>query len=211
MDETKYFYDEIAQKSFDDWFDNDELLPILRVFAEGLPKAPRILDLGCGTGGESRRLASLGARVTGVDFSEKSLELARAHVPGVDFVLADLRHIYFNEGSFDGILDAATLFHFSETDQENILKRLSVLLSPGGRFLSFYPEGDFEGLQEITVAGRTFRRYARQLHPAAWIAQVTGKGFLFVKYHECSVGSFRCMEFRKGRGIQYIDKNHRPI
>jgi 2-polyprenyl-3-methyl-5-hydroxy-6-metoxy-1,4-benzoquinol methylase len=38
-----------------------------------------ILDVGCGTGRISRHLATHGANVTGIDFSQKAIDLARSH------------------------------------------------------------------------------------------------------------------------------------
>lgn len=71
-EETKNFYNKTAHQSFKDWFNNPALLPTLSVFIQHLPEKPLVLDLGCGTGGESKRLLELGAKVTGIDFSEKS-------------------------------------------------------------------------------------------------------------------------------------------
>ena len=41
-----------------------------------------VLDVGCGTGRTSRYLASRGARVVGIDFSEKAIEIARKQSSG---------------------------------------------------------------------------------------------------------------------------------
>ena len=55
--------------------------PVIRplLVGDGSPTHPqRILDIACGNGLFSRRLAALGARVTALDFSEELLKLARA-------------------------------------------------------------------------------------------------------------------------------------
>ncbi len=44
-----------------------------------------VLDAGCGTGYVSKKLYDRGARVTGIDFSERMIEIARAHNPHIDF------------------------------------------------------------------------------------------------------------------------------
>ena len=162
-DETRRFYDETAQLAFDTWFDNPTLLPILKLFIEHLPDNPSVLDLGCGTGGESKRLSDLGARVTGIDFSGKALEYARKSVPTAEFLEQDIRHIDLKGKAFNGILEAAVLFHFNKTEQDRILFGIISSLTSGGIFLSLYPEGDHEGMQEKEMAGKRLKRYVRLL------------------------------------------------
>jgi 2-polyprenyl-3-methyl-5-hydroxy-6-metoxy-1,4-benzoquinol methylase len=63
-DETRAFYDAMAEKMAKDWYENDILNPSLIEFIGSLKsKKPRILDLGCGTGHESMRMAKLGAAI----------------------------------------------------------------------------------------------------------------------------------------------------
>jgi len=196
-DETIRFYDATARRSFDEWFDNDALLPTLRDFVSLLPPRPRILDLGCGTGGESKRLLGLGAEVVGIDLSRESLKLARANVGGATFLEMDIADLEFPPKSFDGAMEAGVLFHFDASEQEGILARIHGILRDGGVFLSYYPEGSFEGLERFTVEGREFRRYARKMPQGEWVAAVEAAGFAEIKRLEFLVGSFRCVEFAK--------------
>jgi ubiquinone/menaquinone biosynthesis C-methylase UbiE len=55
-----------------------------------LPHGLDVLDLGTGTGNLAASLTACGHRVTGIDFSERSLARARSTCPGVRLVLADL-------------------------------------------------------------------------------------------------------------------------
>ncbi len=57
-----------------------------------------ILDLGCGPGFYSHRLAMLGHRCCGFDFGPASIEYAQQHRPNgspCEFVLGDVRHAAF--------------------------------------------------------------------------------------------------------------------
>ena len=80
-------------------------LPIVR--AHQLPEAPEILDVGCGTGEISSRLAGVfpRARVTGVDLLESHLELARQRYDALGdrarFVQGDAFELPFAAASFD--------------------------------------------------------------------------------------------------------------
>jgi 2-polyprenyl-3-methyl-5-hydroxy-6-metoxy-1,4-benzoquinol methylase len=48
-------------------------------------KGLTVLDAGCGTEYLSKKLHDRGARVTGIDFAVRMIEIARAHHPAIDF------------------------------------------------------------------------------------------------------------------------------
>jgi SAM-dependent methyltransferase len=196
-EETKHFYNTIAELSFKDWFNNPSLLPTLTIFISHLPKKPLVLDLGCGTGGESKRLSELGARVIGVDFSEESLKYAKKNIPDCEFINMDILEIKFPNNHFDGILEAGVLFHFTETEQDNILHNLYSMLKSGSRFISYYPHGNFEGMQEMDIVGTRLKRYSRLLLVQDWIQQVIKIGFNSYIEHDFNIGKFKCVEFIK--------------
>ncbi|MBN1698406.1 MAG: class I SAM-dependent methyltransferase [Spirochaetales bacterium] len=193
--ETISFYDNIAERTFANWKDDRTLLPVLQGMLSRLPDRPHILDLGCGTGVESRRLVDNGADVTGVDLSERSIGFARGHVPEAEFIIADILDMAFSENTFDGVLDAGTLFHFTGEDQDIILAKIACALKENGIFLSFYPCGDSEGMQEIEVDHVVYKRYVRHCTHDAWIEQVMKHGFR--KYHkvEFEYHTFKATEF----------------
>ncbi len=103
--------------------------------------APRVVDLGCGTG-ELTRVAHerLGARETvGVDSSPAMLERAAAHAGGgVSFVRGDLGA--FSEPGWDVVLSNAAI-HWVP-DHEALLSRLAALLAPGGQLAIQAPSND---------------------------------------------------------------------
>src|SRR4051794_7796734 len=68
----------------------------------------RILDLGCGTGHLTAKIAESGARVVGLDHSAEMLAQARAAYPALQFVQGDARNFAFAE-RFDAIFSNAVL------------------------------------------------------------------------------------------------------
>jgi ubiquinone/menaquinone biosynthesis C-methylase UbiE len=93
-----------------------------------------VLDLGCGTGRHAVWLASAGARVTAVDFSEGMLAEARRkpEAAGVQFVAHDLhRALPFGDGTFDLVISGLVLEHLS--DLGGFFREAHRVLRAGGR------------------------------------------------------------------------------
>jgi SAM-dependent methyltransferase len=90
------------------WIGEVELRLILRLLAP--EPGARILDVGCGTGYFTRRLAAEGYEVTGADPDPAMLAYARAHRGGrEDYVLADGRSLPFSDGEFDYCISITAL------------------------------------------------------------------------------------------------------
>lgn len=97
-------------------------------------RGKKILDLGCGTGRHSIDLAKAGAFVTGVDFSEEMLAVARDKAAGLEarFVEGNLESVPLQE-TFDVVVCSLVLNHV-----ENLLPcllEMSRLLRPDGRII----------------------------------------------------------------------------
>ncbi|WP_424951592.1 class I SAM-dependent DNA methyltransferase [Deinococcus sp.] len=91
------------------------------------------LDLACGTGALTAELESRGLSVQGLDFSPEMLEVARARLPGVSFVQADLRDFVL-PGRFDLLTCVFdSLNNLTEpADLGRALSRMALHLKPGG-------------------------------------------------------------------------------
>ncbi len=200
-EKTIEFYDSHVRAYFDEWKTNDLLLPLLQNLLRRLPGNPAVLDLGCGPGTESKRLVNLGATVTGIDLSTASLDIAREYVPWATFLNMDIRKLDFPEESFDGIVEAAVLFHFTDKELVSIFKNLLRILRPGGAFLSVFMSGTYNGLHEMEVEGKTFVRYLNLKSPEEWTAAVVSAGFEPAEQPSFSEGPFRAAVFTKPAGV----------
>lgn len=106
--------------------------PWLQRFARALPRGGRVLDLGCGSGRPMAEwLMDRGYRVTGLDFSEAMLTLARDRFPQGDWRSGDMRSLDLPL-RFDGILAWDSFFHLTPDEQRATLPRLARHLLPGG-------------------------------------------------------------------------------
>jgi trans-aconitate methyltransferase len=92
----------------------------------------RILDLGCGDGQLTQRLAATGARVTGADLSAEMVAAARAR--GVTAEVANAEALSFADASFDAVFSNAAL-HWVR-DHEAMIGQVHRVLAPGGRFVA---------------------------------------------------------------------------
>jgi SAM-dependent methyltransferase len=90
----------------------------------------RILDLGCGDGFLTAKLAAMGCRVIGVDASAAQIEAARKL--GLDARVADAQALAFDT-EFDAVFSNATLHWIREPDAA--IDGVWRALKPGGRFV----------------------------------------------------------------------------
>jgi demethylmenaquinone methyltransferase / 2-methoxy-6-polyprenyl-1,4-benzoquinol methylase len=89
------------------------------------------LDACCGTGDLALAAERAGGRVTGVDFSERMLERARAKSQTVEWVLADVTALPFSDGRFDAVTVGFGIRNVPELEAG--LAELARVLRPGGR------------------------------------------------------------------------------
>lgn len=113
----------------------------------------RIADFGCGPGLYANRLAKLGASVTGIDFSKRSIEHARlvAAEAGLSVTYVNQNYLEFEtEDRFDIILMIMCDFcALSPAQRMTILEKFKGLLAPGGSvLLDVYSLNAFEHREE---------------------------------------------------------------
>ena len=90
-----------------------------------------VLDACCGTGDLALEAQRAGARVTGLDFSERMLERARSKSGAVQWVRGDVLALPFPDESFDVVTVGFGIRNVE--DLEAGLAELGRVLRPGGR------------------------------------------------------------------------------
>ena len=135
-DDIAEWYDEAVREGplapFHDW-----MVPIVAGLV-GEVGGHRVCDLACGQGVLARRLAGRGARVLGVDVSEKLLEIARRYereeARGVEYARGDAQTLHgLADGAFDGVVCNMALVDIPDLDAT--LAAVSRVLRPGGWFV----------------------------------------------------------------------------
>ncbi|MGI9370303.1 MAG: class I SAM-dependent DNA methyltransferase [Ruegeria sp.] len=104
-------------------------------FTAGLKPGDHVLDLGCGTGDPiARWFMAEGFKVTGVDFSEAMLAIARDRWPDRDWRCVDMREFELDR-KFDGIIAWNSFFHLTEDEQKACITRMAHHLHTGGMLM----------------------------------------------------------------------------
>jgi len=101
--------------------------------AAGVETDSRVLDVGCGTGVLTRKLAGRTGRsetVVGLDANPGMIAIARRGGTGVDWRLGDAANLPFADGAFDIVTSQFALMLFE--NREKSLREMWRVLSNGG-------------------------------------------------------------------------------
>ena len=126
----------------------------------------RIIDIGCGEGTLTRKIAERGATVLGIDNSPEMVGAARAQ--GVDALLLAAEDMQFF-AEFDAAFSNATLHWVLEKAQA--ARAIFRALKPGSRFAGeMGGEGNLRKLREALDEELVIRGYAPPLESSNWYA-----------------------------------------
>jgi SAM-dependent methyltransferase len=128
--------DDEGQRAIDGWVPDDERwdrqIHYHRHLLDAVPVgAGLVLDVGCGEGLLTRRLAARVDSVVGMDIDPPTIHLARSVTPdaNVEYVVGDVLAPPFSAAAFDAVFCVMALHH---VDVSIGLQRMSDLLRPGG-------------------------------------------------------------------------------
>jgi len=128
----KNTYNKIGDDWFKDHKPDDWWHQGTDIFISFLKSGAKVLDAGCGGGIASQYLIERGFSVTGIDFSEKMIEIAKREAPLGKFLVMDMRDIGSLAEQFDGVYGKASLLHFPKKDIPEIIGGLVKTLKNGG-------------------------------------------------------------------------------
>lgn len=164
---VKDFYNKTAQQWADKFYEDDGCLPVLTDFMSRLPYGSRVLDLCCGAGYDSMRLAQMGASVVGIDLSEESVAIAKERNPDIQFYVENMLDDYSYIGKVDAIICMAGLVHIPAEKLRAAFEQMARVIDTGGFVLLTvrYGEGRVDRMSDVVVDGEEYDRsfYAHNL------------------------------------------------
>lgn len=129
--------------------------PPFEAFCKLLKPGAKVLDIGCAAGRDTHSLKQAGFEAVGVDLSKNLLAIAKRDHPDITFLEADMRHLPFDDGTFDGIWALAAFHHLEKSDMLPTLKEWRRVLKPGGvLFLSTKMGSGLLKTQEAMVSNQ---------------------------------------------------------
>jgi len=121
------------QREFTDGADPEYEEQILPLIDHHLGDARRVLDVGCGEGQVSRRLAARGAEVVGLDPTVAQLAVARERGGSPHYARAVAERLPCRSAAFDAVVMCLVIEHIHPF--EPVIAEIARVLAPRGRFL----------------------------------------------------------------------------
>lgn len=112
-----------------------------RVIAEASPQlGMTVIDIGCGSGQLTLRVAPLVERVIGIDVSQAMIDLllrnaAAANLTNVEGIAVPIEHLQIEPSSVDLVISNYVLHHLRDKDKAVAVSTAARWLKPGGRLV----------------------------------------------------------------------------
>jgi ubiquinone/menaquinone biosynthesis C-methylase UbiE len=123
---------------------DSEDVRLLQELVQRLPKGAEVLDAGCGAGVPVAQYLSRFFNVTGVDFAEEQIRLARQLVPQARFLCQDITRLTLAENSFDAVCSYYAIIHIPRREHQALLQNFHRMLKPSGWVLLCLGADDLE-------------------------------------------------------------------
>ena len=141
-----------------------------------------VLDAGCGTGENALFLAASGHQVTGIDFVDEAIRIARRKAAerglSVDFLVKDAMTLGDWDRRFSTVVDSGLFHVFSDEDRVRYVAGLTHVTELGGRLLLLCFSDEEPGTQGPR---RVSQREIRAAFDDAWTVEEIRAGHADVR------------------------------
>ena len=129
---VKAGYNAIADRYLATRTRDSEDVRLLNELITRLSEGAKVLDSGCGAGIPISQILSEKFEVTGIDFSESQIALAKKNVPLAQFTCRDMTKLDFPDNTFDGICSYYAIIHIPREEHHRLLANFHTMLKSGG-------------------------------------------------------------------------------
>lgn len=137
---TKDYYNKNAQEFFNQTVKAD-MSELYDIFLKNLPcNEGKILDLGCGSGRDSKYFLDSGFEVVAMDISEELGKRASEYI-GQRVIIQDMRELNY-QNEFNGVWACASLLHLDEDEIIETLRKIFKSLKRDGIVYISFKYGD---------------------------------------------------------------------
>ncbi len=126
------YYNDTSEEWTEQWYNDSTMLPFLKECKRILNGRLDVLDLGCNSGYETRRMKDIGLNPSGLDFSEKCIEIAKEKNKDIKFVCDNMLNDLSYLGKFDAVISIASIIHISKENLRLCFKRIYDILNDNG-------------------------------------------------------------------------------
>lgn len=138
-----------------------------------------VLEVGCGNGRDAQYITKLTNSYTGIDPSEKFMELTRNNVSHGTLLVEFAQNLEFKPESFGLVFAFASLLHLKKEDFKELMGKVYLWLKPGGVFYISLKKGEYRELEKVGKYGETRYFYFYEFKDILDI-----KGGLELVFHE---------------------------
>jgi len=137
MNKTLKSYNQCADKYNEKFSSYEPYEKQINKFISYFKETSKILDIGCGSGLNSKRISKAGHKIVGFDFSDSMIELAKTNCPTGTFHISTVQDFSSLE-MFDGVCLSFIIVHLSDKETKDLIEKATHLLNPGGYlYISF--------------------------------------------------------------------------
>jgi SAM-dependent methyltransferase len=148
----------------------------------------KVLEVGCGAGGNLRMIALEGFDAHGIDSSAEAVDRCKYGLVR----RANMTLLPYNDGSMDCVCDVFSSYCLNQSDFRIFLQEVARVLKPGGRFFSYAPS---RGDERHAFPGNDYPW--RFITPGEYTAELERRG-LSVPYCETATRTYN------GRPFEFV-------
>jgi len=175
---VKSGYNAIANRYLATRTRDSEDVRLLNELTRRLHEGAKVLDSGCGAGIPISQMLSEKFEVTGVDFSEAQIELAKKDVPNATFICQDMTKLDFPDNTFDGICSYYAIIHIPREEHQALLANFHRMLKLDG--LALVCLGAESLIDDIDENFLGTRMYWSHYDSETYLKMLTECGFIII-------------------------------